>query len=329
MPEAGRNAGAALALAHDTLAEESIPGAILFITDELEGADLPAIAEHNASDRAPLLFLSLGGLSSVPDASVVGVSADDSDLREIERRVAAAYQDALAGDERLQWDDRGWLLAWPVALLTLLWFRRGWTMQWCLLAGVLIGGAPMSPASAAGIADWFLTPDQQGRLAYEDKRFAEAADRFQDPMWKGYTLSLNGKYLEAAEIYARLETPEAAFAQGVAFIKGREYRQGINAFELALERRPDYAEAAANLELARAILTYLERVREQSGTEEGSEGADDIRFDKESEGGTQTRISAGDQLKLESAEQWMRGVDTQVADYLRIRFALEAAGGAQ
>ena len=326
MPVSGRNAGAALALAQAALAEEAIPGAILFITDELEGADLPAFAQHADSNGAPVLFLSVGGLASVADAVVIGVSADDSDVRQIERRVAAAFQDALAGDERLQWDDHGWLLAWPVALLTLLWFRRGWTMQWCLLLGVLIGGVPVSPANAAGIADWFLTPDQQGRLAYEDKRFADAAEHFQDPMWKGYALALNGKYVEAAEVFARLNTPQAAFAQGVAYIKGREYRQGIEAFERALERDPDYAEAAANLEIARAILAYLERVREQSDTG-GSLGADEIRFDKESEGGTQQVFSAGDKLKLESAEQWMRSVDTQVADYLRIRFALEAAGG--
>ncbi len=329
MPEAGRNASAALALAQATLAEESLPGAILFITDELEGADLPAIAEHSASDQAPLLFLSLGGLERVPDAIVVGVSADDSDLREIERRVAAAYQDALAGDDRLQWNDRGWLLAWPVAWLSLLWFRRGRTMQWCLLLGVMSAGVPVSPAHAAGLTDWFLTPDQQGRLAYEDKRFADAADHFQDPMWKGYALSLNGKYVEAAEVFARLSTPQAAFAEGVAYVKGREYRRGIEAFERALERDPANADAATNLELARMILDYLESAREQSDTGEGSEGADDIRFDKESEGGQQQALTAGTRLKLESAEQWMRGVDTQVTDYLRIRFALEAAGGNQ
>ena len=27
------------------------------------------------------------------------------------------------------WQDRGHWLAWPAALLTLLWFRRGWTMR--------------------------------------------------------------------------------------------------------------------------------------------------------------------------------------------------------
>ena len=242
--------------------------------------------------------------------------------------VAAAYRAALAGDDRLQWDDRGWLFAWPALLLTLLWFRRGWTMHWCLLAAVFLLGPLPGPAHAAGIADWFLTPDQQGRLAFEDKRFPAAAEHFEDPFWKGYALYTAGDYVEAAQTFARLSTPQAAFAAGMAHVKGREYRKGINAFEQALRLDPGYAEANRNLEIARAILAYLEDLREQSDTQEGSEGADEIVFDKEAEGGTEIQISGETQLKLETAEQWMRGVDTRTADFLRIRFALEATEAA-
>ena len=48
-------------------------------------------------------------------------------------------------------------------------------------------------AVALGVAGWrsgelrslWLTPDQQGRLAYERLEFSAAADLFDDPMWKG------------------------------------------------------------------------------------------------------------------------------------------------
>jgi hypothetical protein len=36
-------------------------------------------------------------------------------------------------------------------------------------------------------------------------------------------------------------------------------------------------------------------------------------------------MGAKDQMKIESAEQWMRTVETRAADFLSIRFALEAA----
>jgi len=333
MPAKGENATAALELARAVLAAEEAPGAILFVLDDLDRADLPAFERHAAEGGPRVVFLSVGGseaglddLSRISGAVVVRVTPDAADVTEIDRRVASAYRDALTRDERQKWEDRGWILVWPAALLLLLWFRRGWTMRWGLALAVTLSGAPGEMARADGIADWFLTPDQQGRLAYEDKEFAQAADFFEDPMWKGYALYRSGKYSEAAQVFGRFRSAEAAFAQGLAQIKTREYREGIAAFKAALERDPRHAAALRNLEIARAILAYVETAREQSDTgEESGIGADDVAFDNESGGGTETTITGGDQMKMETAEQWMRTVDTRTADFLRIRFALEAA----
>ena len=37
---------------------------------------------------------------------------------------------AIEADEDLRWVDAGYVLLWPLALLSLAWFRRGWTVQW-------------------------------------------------------------------------------------------------------------------------------------------------------------------------------------------------------
>ncbi|MBW2723231.1 MAG: VWA domain-containing protein [Deltaproteobacteria bacterium] len=336
MPEDGHNATAALALARESRLAEPIPGAILFVLDELDGADIPAFEKHAREGGVGIVFLSVGGtdeahdlLERVPGSSLVSLTPDTSDIRQIERRVASAYRDALARDDRQQWEDRGWVLAWPAALLTLIYFRRGWTISLGIVLALGLMGVSPGPAHADGLASslesWFLTPDQRGRLAYEDGRFEEAAKAFQDPLWKGYALYFIGRYPEAAATLARVASADAAFAQGMALVKGREYRPGITAFEAALERDPEHIAAAHNLEVARAILSYLERQREQSDTDEGSEGADEVVFDKEADGGTEQTMSEKDRIKIESAEQWMRTVETRTSDFLRIRFALEAA----
>ena len=57
-------------------------------------------------------------------------------------------------------------------------------------------------AIALGVAGWrtgdvaalWLTPDQQGRLAYERLEFAAAADLFEEPMWKAAALYALGRY---------------------------------------------------------------------------------------------------------------------------------------
>ncbi|MGI9491636.1 MAG: VWA domain-containing protein [Geminicoccaceae bacterium] len=333
MPSKGDNATAALELAKAALANEEFAGAILFALDDLHTSDLSAFEQHAANDGARVLFLSVGGsdasrddMANMPGATVVTATSDASDVSEIERKVASAYRDALAKDERQRWEDRGWLLAWPAALLLLLWFRRGWTMRWGLFIAAMLSGMPQGPARADGIMDWFFTPDQQGRLAFEDKDFARAADLFQDPYWRGYALYKSGQYADAVQVLARLNTANAAFAEGMAHLRNRGYRPGIAAFETTLERDPGHAEATRNLAIARAILDYVERAREQSDTgEESGIGADDVVCDNEEGRGADTTITGDEQMKMQTAEQWMRTVDTRTTDFLRIRFALEAA----
>ncbi|HBQ41418.1 MAG TPA: VWA domain-containing protein, partial [Halieaceae bacterium] len=52
-------------------------------------------------------------------------------------------------------------------------------------------------------------------------------------------------------------------------------------------------------------------------------GADDYVFDNEDERGREMEITRESTIGLESAEKWMRSVNTDTADFLRTRFALE------
>ena len=348
MPEPGRNATAALARAKEALARDPMPGAILFVLDALDPADLPTFAEHAADEGAPVVFLVVGGeetaaetrslLGRVPRSVSIAVTPDAADVQAIERRLASAYRQALLADERQAWDDRGWMLAGPAALLVLVGFRRGFTARIAVLLSIGIAVAAPGPAWASddtgsdGLLDhaaqtvvaWLFTPDQRGRFAFENGRYEDAAALFEEPMWRGYALAFLGRYIEAAAAYARVDTADAAFARGTVLVKGREYRDAVDAFETALARNPDHATAAHNLEVTREIIDYLERVRTESDTG-GKLGADEIVFDRESKGGVRQVMGGGDRIKLESAEQWMRTVDTRMADFLSLRFALEAS----
>jgi len=333
MPQDGENAAAALALAGDLLAGEDTPGGILFVLDGLDTADLTALAEPRVGSLAFLEVLPEGvrdrGLDRIDDAPVIRVTVDMGDVRQLDRILNAAYREALLENGSQPWNDRGWWLAFPAALLTLIWFRRGWTMRWAVVllslsAGLLDSGA----ARADGMSDWFFTPDQQGQLAYQRKDFARAAELFSDPVWKGHALYRAGQYDKAADVLARLKTAEAAFTQGMAHIKNRQYRDGVRAFEAALERDPAYPGAAENLEIARRIVDYVENVREHSDTgEETGIGADEVVFDNESQRGADTQMDApqGEGVALLTTEQWMNTVDTRTSDFLRQRFRLEAA----
>ena len=322
MPRDGVDAARGLALAQEVLSGEDTPGAVLFVADSLDLRDPLALAE------TPVAWLAVAPVAPPvpPGVRQQRITVDDADIVALERFLASEYRAALLADDRQQWQDRAWLLAWPAALLTLLWFRRGWTMRWAVLAALLLTGVP-DGARADGWRDWFLTPDQQGRLAYENKRFSDAADVFADPDWHGYTLYRSGRYDEAALLLSGQDSARAAFTAGMAQIKNRQYRPAIQSVETALERDPTYPGAMRNLELARYILEYVEETREQSDTgEELGIGADDVVFDNEEARGADTEIEDAPQdgPAILSADQWMATVDTDTADFLRQRFALEA-----
>lgn len=327
MPEEGDRPGAALDIGQALLDRETGPGALLFITD---GVDPAEVATLSAANVIVLSMLPAGqgdrGLDALTDVPVIAVTADGADVAQIDRLLDAAQARALLDDDRQPWLDRGAWFALPAALLTLLWFRRGWTMRWALVIAALLLTQPASQARADGIADWFFTPDQRGRLAFERGDFRAASEAFTDPLWRGYALYRDGQYADAAEVLTRVETAEAAFIQGMAHLRSRGYRDGVRAFETAVSRDPEYPNAAENLETARAIVAYVEEAQEQSDTgEDRGIGADDVVFDNESGKGEDTVISVPEDRAeaLLSADQWMTTVDTRTGDFLKSRFALE------
>ena len=122
-----------------------------------------------------------------------------------------------------------------------------------------------------------------------------------------------------------MQTSVAQYNRGTALVRGRDYPGAKAAFEAALALDPANAAAQANLDLTNRIIAYLTEAREESDTEEGSEPPDDTVEDLTGEGGRRVRIDAGSSLSEDAAAEWMRQVETKPADFLKSRFAVEAA----
>jgi len=191
---------------------------------------------------------------------------------------------------------------------------------------LLAGGALVWQALQVGdFRSLWLTPDQQARRAYEALEFREAYERFEDPAWKGTAAYDSGLYEESAAAFGRIATAEGFYNRGNAFMKAGSYAKAIVSYEQAVAEAPDWVEAQENLALATYTLEYIESVREQSDTGDESElGADDYVFDNTKERGLEVEITQESTIEMESAEKWMRGVDTETRDFLRTRFLLEA-----
>jgi Ca-activated chloride channel family protein len=361
MPVKGKKPVAALTLAEDLLADEPTAGSILFLTDGIAEEHAPVFADHARGSEDEVLVLALGtreggpvragesgfetdsagrrlvasldvaGLEALTAAGafVAGSTVDDADVGRLQRRIQSHLRQVQQQDQTARWKDRGYWLVAPVAFLCLLWFRRGWTVRWSAVALALVVSGGCSPSGGGGdlrFADLWWTPDQQGRRLFESGEHALAAERFEDPMWTGAAHYRAGAWESAVDSFSRVTTAEGAFNLGNAYTMLSRWEEAVAAYDAAIAERPDWAEAIANRDAVLAMIPQqLELPEEEQGSGEPSLDPDEIRFDEKGKQGKVGQIERAQLTDEQLAEMWLRRLQTSPGDYLRQRFAVEAA----
>ncbi len=327
MPLPGDETAEAIALARTMLAHEPMRGTIVLVTDGIppsQRASIPRGRDRDPSDVVALVVgrhLSLGDLED-QGIPVVRTTIDDGDVEKLVERIRSNRLRAGEDDIPRDRDEGHWLVS-VAALIGLLWYRRGFTMQWLAFSLLCVGlGRPMPASAEGGLLGSWLTPDQQGRLLLERGDPAAAARIFEDPMWRGIAAYRAGDFVRAAESFRSVETADAAFDLGTTLVRLREFGRALEAYDRALSLDPGHLPARANRERVQKILALLAEMREGSETE-GKLEADDLRFDLDEGEGKRVEIDENARLDPESAEQWMRLVETRTRDFLEMRFAID------
>jgi Ca-activated chloride channel family protein len=368
MPDQGKNAAEALVLAEEMFSQEMTPGTVLFFTNAIDEEQISAFVDHSQESQNAVMVLGIGttqggpiptggnmfltdpegnrviskldregleALSRETGAYVTSITVDDSDVRRLNGRIKRHMTEILSEDENVHWKDFGYFLLFPIALLSLFWFRRGWTIQW--LTGFLLVVFLFHPAPAEAqefrFVNLWLTADQQGRHFFEKGDYAEAALRFEDPLWTGIANYYNQDYESAIQQFSRLETAESYFNLGNAYVHIQDYTQAVESYEQALKQKPDYTEAEHNRKLVQEILdriTQEEEDKDQSSQPGSLLGADEIKM-ADPEDQKKREETEGEPIELQQEmfsdeqlnEMWMRRVQTSPADFLRNKFAYQ------
>ena len=286
-------------------------GTLLLVTDG--AAQLPTLKEG----ALQVLVLGLGSsptlkeLASATHAPLASLTLNDDDLDWIEGHAQQHFQNADEQQRLLQWKDAGYWLCWPLLVLVLFSVRRGWSLNWTavLLLGLLL------PATQAE-ANPFLTPDQQGRWAFEHHHYPEAAARFVDPYWKGIAAYNAADYDLAQATFAAMNTPQAAFYLGNIHVRRFKFDDAISAYQRALQLQPDFPQASANLALALA----LKKDTESAANNTPEVKPDEVKFDK-APGKGQSKTVQTEQANNDAL--WLQNLTTSPANFLRRKFALQ------
>jgi Ca-activated chloride channel family protein len=326
MPAAGNNTAAAVVLATSLMTTESTAGTILVVADSI--GDEAAV--RRAAGRNGVLMLGVVPPGfDIPGAlqNAVRVSIDGSDISALERRIETSYRSAQSAAVGTRWRDEGFWLVFPAVFLGLLWFRRGVTVAWIIAFALLQLPATADAAEAFSFRNLWLTPDQQGRLAFDRRDYAAAKELFANPMWRGIAAYRAYDFLAAAESFRKVEGPAGRFALGNAEAQNHAYEKAIKADDDVLAQQPNNAAAKHNKAIVEAALEAQEekRRKQEKGEAPPDEKADEMRVDQKQKGGKRIQVQAQDLTTPGAAEAWMREVQTSPADFLKLKFAIQAA----
>ena len=105
------------------------------------------------------------------------------------------------------------------------------------------------------------------------------------------------------------------------------YDEAIQSYENALEARPDWAEAAENLEIARVRKDRLAPPDDDAGGTGGQLEADEIVFDdtgRVDKSGSEAVTEGGKEMSDDEMRAvWLRRVQNDPAEFLRTRFSYQ------
>ncbi len=121
---------------------------------------------------------------------------------------------------------------------------------------------------------------------FEQERYAEAAEIYTDPAWKGIALYKSSQWWRAAEAFVRADDYKSMHNLGNTYVKMGYYELALEAYQMSLSRQADFTDAQINADIMRKLLSLDEDQRGQSALQRQGEEIDRVESDgDEQEGG--------------------------------------------
>ncbi len=187
-----------------------------------------------------------------------------------------------------QWKEEGPWLLFIILPLILSYFRRGTALLFIPIVSTLILLPMMFFSSPTYAKDegkinneikneqdtsstakniWqnlWQTKDQQGKNKFNENKFNEAANTFENTLWQGSAYYKAGDYQQALNSFKQSNTSEALYNQGNALAQLQQYDEAIKAYKEALVLDPNLKDAKENI----AKIEELQKQQKQKEQQE-------------------------------------------------------------
>jgi Ca-activated chloride channel family protein len=317
MPAEGSNTEEAVERGLELLKDAGIPqGDLLLITDGvIEDAQYRVIETMKQNSSYRLSIMGVGGTEPTPIPSnkggfvrdgkrnIVTTQLNANELQSLANQTRGRYRTLannssdidhlmdLPAPEKQEtqkvdrefdhWYDRGHWLALLLLPALLYCFRRG-----VLLSLWLIPLAALTPNKSYAFSwdDLWKNKNQQAYEQLQQQKAAEAAQNFVDPQWKASAQYRAGDYAAAAQNFSRFDTADAHYNRANALAKAGKLPEAIKAYNEALKKQPDMADAKKNRELVENLLKQQEQQQQQNQEQNADQQQGDKNKQDEQQG---------------------------------------------
>ena len=316
---------------------ESSDGRILLITDGISGFDQEQLITDQIQDTGyELLVMGVGTEEGAPIRTSDGSFLTDQNgamvvptlnrnvLQSLVNRVNGRYHDIQLSDADLAylltentlldneelteveeefdvWNEAGPYLLLLVLPLCALSFRKGWLFT-TFLAFVI--NLHLSPKNAVAFEwiDLWKTKDQQAAEAFAVENHELAASLFEQTGWRGAANYRAKNYESAIASFSTTDTADGHYNRGNALALAGNLPEAIAAYDVAISRDPEHADAIYNKEIVERLLE--EQESEQGENQEGENQENQSEQNSQSESQEQNQNSENqDQESQEGNEE--------------------------
>jgi Ca-activated chloride channel family protein len=198
------------------------------------------------------------------------------------------------------WRDRGPWLLFALIPLALMGFRRGW-----LAAFALFFVLPV-PARAFEWSDLWQRPDQRAWEDLQTKKPEEAAKIARDPALRGAANYRAGDYDAAAQNFAGINDADADYNRGNALAQSKQYEEALKAYDAALSKNPDHADARSNRDSVAQWLKKQQQKKDdqnQQGKDQQGDQKQDSQNSPQDQKGQQDQKNSGQSGQQDQKDQ--------------------------
>jgi Ca-activated chloride channel family protein len=245
-----------------------------------------------------------------------------SDLRADDRDLDQLLPATLPTEDRTravqrefdQWRERGTWLAIGLLPLAALAFRRGWLLLLLVLPlsppAQSADTAPSPSAVSSMWRDLWQNPDQQATQALDAGDAKAAAAKFRDPAWRSAALYRAGDYAAAAQALDGSDYAEADYNRGNALARAGQLQQALDAYDAALKKNPQSADAKANRELVEKLLQQQKQQQQSAQQNKGSQQNDGSHQDSQKSQDSQSAAGKSSGTPQDGSKNAQQAADT-------------------